>query len=112
MIKPMLYDVVELLADLPEYRLYAGAQGTLVNQHTDNIFEVEFANDDGETVGLHSLSLTLFIVVWRAEVQQWVPVAEQVAQIVQLLPDQTGEEVLDFALFLNARARKLQPSEG
>jgi hypothetical protein len=41
MIEPRLYDVVELLYPVEKASLPAGAQGTLVHQHTEDVFEVE-----------------------------------------------------------------------
>ena len=103
MIKPKLYDVVELLYQLEEANLPAGTQGTIVHQHAEDVFEVEFINDSGETIALCPLARNQFIVVWRAETEQDVPLAEQVAQVVALLPQQAGTEVLDFARFLSLR---------
>ncbi|MFC1976389.1 DUF4926 domain-containing protein [Chloroflexota bacterium] len=103
MIKPVLFDVVEILLSIPEENIFIGAQGTLVHQHEDDVFEVEFADDKGETIALCTLSSQQFIVVWQMTTKQWVSVAEQVAQVVALLPQQAGSEVLDFARFLSQR---------
>jgi hypothetical protein len=106
MIKPEIYDVVELHSPVPENELLAGMQGTLVHQHDDNVFEVEFINDHGETTALCTLARDQFIVVWQAAKKDAVPIAEQVAQYVTLLPQQAGTEVLDFARFLSYRQSK------
>ena len=103
MITPALFDVVEILYPLPEENLPAGSQGTLVHQLAEDIFQVEFVNDNGVTTVLCTLSSQQFIVVWQAVTEQTVPVAEQVAQVVTLLPQQAGTEVLDFARFLSQR---------
>jgi hypothetical protein len=111
MIKPELFDTVELLVDLPEQNLRAGTQGAIVHQYTDEAYEVEFTNEDGETIALCALQLDQFIVVWRAETQQWVPIADRVAQIVARLPDNAGVEVLDFARFLSVRVEQPRLTE-
>ncbi|NEQ98080.1 MAG: DUF4926 domain-containing protein, partial [Cyanothece sp. SIO2G6] len=49
MIKPELLDIVELIVDLPKYNLRAGDRGTIVELHTDTVYEVEFSNAYGET---------------------------------------------------------------
>ena len=103
MMEPALFDIVELLIDLPEHGLRAGARGTIVHQYVDEAYEVEFVSESGETIALCTLSPRQFIVVWRAETQQWVPVEELVTQVVARLPEETGSEVLDFARFLLAR---------
>jgi len=109
MIKLALFDTVELLVDLPEQHLRSGARGAVVHQHTDGVYEVEFINEEGETVALCALLLRQFTVVWRAETRQWVEVAERVAQIVARLPEEARAEVLDFARFLSVRAEQLHP---
>lgn len=111
MIEPKLFDTVELLADLPEDDLRAGARGAIVHQHTDDVFEVEFMNEDGETLALRALPLRQFIVVWQAESRRWVPVAEQVAQIMARLPEDVRTEVLDFARFLSLRTEQPRSAE-
>ena len=42
-------DVVALLTDIPEQGLVRGQVGTVVEQLTDNVFEVEFIDDEGQT---------------------------------------------------------------
>jgi hypothetical protein len=104
MIMPALFDTIELLVDLPEHGLRAGARGAAVHQLADDVFEVEFDNEEGETVALGALHTDQFIVVWQAATGQPVSIEEQVAQIVARLPDERGAEVLDFARFVTIRA--------
>jgi hypothetical protein len=48
-----LLDVVELVVDLPEEGLAAGAIGTIVDEYPDPAgFEVEFVDADGRTRAL------------------------------------------------------------
>ena len=97
---PDLFDVVDVIVDIPERGLRAGMQGTIVECHPNDAYEVEFTNEGGETVDFLALYPAQFIVVWRAKTQAWVPLAEQVAALVSKLPEEAGPEVLDFARFL------------
>lgn len=106
MIKPALYDVVELLIDIPDQNLRAGTRGAIVHQYADENYEVEFTNEAGETTALCALPLHQFILVWRAETQEWIPVTEQIAQIATRLPEETRTEVLNFARFLSLRIER------
>jgi hypothetical protein len=103
MTSPVLFDVVELLKDLPEQGLQAGSRGAIVECYSDQSYEVEFTNLEGETVALTVLSLYQFIVVWKAETKTWVSVAEQIEVMVARLTDTTRQEVLDFARSLYER---------
>ena len=67
MIKPELFDVIKILVDLPEVEVNAGELGTIVEKYDDRAYEVEFANDDGETLALLVLTPEKFIVVWKSE---------------------------------------------
>ncbi|MFA6240810.1 MAG: DUF4926 domain-containing protein [Candidatus Hydrogenedentales bacterium] len=50
MSKPIaLLDTVALLEDLPERKLRAGEVGTVVELLYDGVYEVEFADEDGQT---------------------------------------------------------------
>jgi hypothetical protein len=103
MIEPELLDVVELIYPVEEGSLVAGMQGTLVERYSKGIYEVEFVAEDGETIALLPLTRDRFIVVWQVGTGRDVPLAEQVAQVVALLPREAGSEVLDFARFLSFR---------
>ena len=49
--KPLqLLDVVALLTDLPDEKLRIGQVGTIVEELTDDVFEVEFADAKGRTL--------------------------------------------------------------
>ncbi|WP_013324729.1 DUF4926 domain-containing protein [Gloeothece verrucosa] len=103
MIEPELFDVIELLRDLPDYQLKAGQQGAIVECYENGKFEVEFSDSDGETLALCPLSSEQFIVVWKAKTKQWLSLAEKVASVVFHLSDEHRREVLDFARFLYQR---------
>lgn len=104
--QPELFDVIELLVDLPEHSLRSGVRGAIVDCHPDGTYEVEFTNEEGETVALCPLSADQFIVVWRAETRTWLPMAEQIAALIAHLPEDAGREVLDFAHFLYERRQQ------
>jgi hypothetical protein len=54
--RPELLDVVILLFDLDEFRLRRGIAGTVVEVYGDfEAYEVEFMDDDGDTVALLTL---------------------------------------------------------
>jgi hypothetical protein len=63
---PELFDVVELLVNLPEQGLQVGAQGAIVEIYGDRSCEVEFVNRAGETIALVVLSVGQFVVAWRS----------------------------------------------
>jgi hypothetical protein len=80
---PELFDVIELTIDIPEQELYAGMQGTIVASHPGDAYEVEFADESGETLALLALRPHQFIVVWRASTGAPVSVAEQVTALMK-----------------------------
>ncbi len=51
------YDVVILKRALPEFSLSKGARGTVLIVHQDNpsAYVVEFVNDVGTTLGVHTV---------------------------------------------------------
>lgn len=108
MIKPEVFDVVELLIHLPERNLQAGAQGAIVEQYSDRQYEVEFTNAEGETLALATLPTHQFVVVWRSSSKTWVPVAEKIEALIAVLLEETRLEVFDFARFVYSR--RVQPS--
>lgn len=97
MIKSELFDVVELLVDLPSDSLHARDRGAIVECYDDGNYEVEFTNEEGETLALCALSNDQFIVVWKASTKSWLSRAEKITAIIDHLPDSSQEEVLDFA---------------
>ena len=50
MIPPELFDIVELLVDVPNTKLKAGDRCAIVDKHNDRAYEVEFTNSYGETL--------------------------------------------------------------
>ena len=58
-----LLDVVALTEDIPEKRLLRGQVGTIVEQLTPEVFEVEFADINGRTYALIALQKTQLMVL-------------------------------------------------
>jgi uncharacterized protein DUF4926 len=58
-----LLDVVALTEDIPEKRLLRGQVGTLVEQLTPEVFEVEFSDISGRTYALIALPNTRLMVL-------------------------------------------------
>jgi Domain of unknown function (DUF4926) len=56
-----LLDVVALTEDLPERRLSRGQVGTVVETLAPDVFEVEFADDEGRT----DASLAFMVLHYR-----------------------------------------------
>lgn len=95
--QPELFDIVELLVDLPDDNLQAGIQGTIVEAYDDNTYEVEFANTEGETLALCTLSSKQFIIVWQAKTKSWLSLSEQITSVVKTLDTEHQKEVFEFA---------------
>lgn len=96
MIKPELFDVIELLVDLPEVEVNAGELGAIVEKYDDHAYEVEFANDEDETLALLALTPEKFIVVWKSETQDWVSLGDRIAAMLQHLSEDRQKQVLNF----------------
>ncbi|MBD2427565.1 DUF4926 domain-containing protein [Phormidium sp. FACHB-1136] len=99
--KPELLDVVELLVDLPEAALQAGELGTIVETYGTQAYEVEFADTEGATLALKALEPEQFVVVWKHSTQAWVPLADRIAALLQTLPEDRQQQVLNFARSLH-----------
>jgi hypothetical protein len=63
--KPQLLDVIRLTSPVPEHGLSGGEIGTIVEEFDapDEAYEVEFADDYGETIAMFSLTPAQFEVV-------------------------------------------------
>ena len=92
-----LFDVIELLIDLPSHSLSAGDQGAICEEYDNSQCEVEFTNSDGESNALVALSIDFFVVVWRSASKTWVPIAEKIQAIVSTLPEENRSKVFEFA---------------
>ncbi|MEB3160894.1 MAG: DUF4926 domain-containing protein, partial [Synechocystis sp.] len=97
MLKPELYDVIELLVDLPQMDLQSGQLGTILEIHNNNAYEVEFSAPNGEVLGFLALKPEQFVVVWKYQTHEWVPVADRIYAMLEILPEDRQTQVLDFA---------------
>ena len=81
-VKPELLDIVELIVNLPEQKQFVGDKGTIVECYDKDNFEVEFINENGETIALCTLNSEQFIVVWQVLSKQWVTPTDKIAAIL------------------------------
>jgi hypothetical protein len=77
----------------------------VVHQHTPDDYEVEFADEEGDTIDVLALRMDQFIIVWRAKTGQWVSVSKQVSDMIERLPNDAALEVLDFTRYVSVRSR-------
>lgn len=94
--QPELFDIVELLIDLPKSNLRAGTQGTIVECYGNNAYETELANSEGKTIALCTLSDQNFIIVWQAKTKSWLSLAEKITAIVNKLDTEKQAQVFQF----------------
>lgn len=88
-----LFDIVELLTDMPKLNLKAGDRGAIVEKYSDHDYEIEFTNEDGETTALCTLPFQQFIIVWQTKTQNWLSLSDRIAAIVQKLSQEKQQEV-------------------
>ena len=103
MTAPELFDVIELLVGLPENNLQAGAKGAIVEIYSNQHYEIEFTNNEGETLTHLALPATQFVVVWKAVTKTWVPLTDKLQALITQLSEEKRREVLDFALFIHSQ---------
>lgn len=58
-----LLDVVAVLVDKPAFQLAAGQVGTIVEVLAPDVFEVEFCNSQGNTLGFAELRRDEFLIL-------------------------------------------------
>ncbi len=51
-----LLDVITLTLDLPEFSLYKGQVGTIVELYAPDVFEVEFVDLQGKTYAVETIN--------------------------------------------------------
>jgi Domain of unknown function (DUF4926) len=59
-----LLDVVALLEDLPELRLYRGQVGTIVEEYEPEVFEVEFSDSTGRAYAIETLNANQLMLLY------------------------------------------------
>ena len=60
---PKLLDVIALLDDVPEKRLRRGQVGTVVEELGQEIFEVEFSDNDGRAYATAALRAEQLLIL-------------------------------------------------
>jgi len=58
-----LSDVVALTEDIPDRGLQRGQVGTIVESHGPDVFEVEFADNEGKTYAMLPLKASQMLVL-------------------------------------------------
>ena len=101
--KPNLFDVVELTIDEPGENLARGAQGTIVECYADGAYEVEFTDDDGQTIALCAVAPEHVRIVHQAATTDKKQVVQKLLTVINGLDKEQTKEVLDFADFLRQR---------
>jgi hypothetical protein len=66
---PVILDVVALVEDCPSRGLVRGQVGTVVEQLADDVFEVEFCDDDGRTYATLALGAEQVLVLHHRPVK-------------------------------------------
>ena len=61
--KPKLLAVIALLQDIPKYRLVKGQVGTIVEYLDEDVFEVEFSDNEGRSYASIALSTNQFLIL-------------------------------------------------
>ncbi len=51
-----ILDVIALLKDMPEKNLLKGQVGTIVEELDENVYEIEFCNNKGETIAMANVT--------------------------------------------------------
>jgi|688.fasta_scaffold597028_1 hypothetical protein len=68
---PQLFDVIECDRDFPELGLVRSSGGTIIECFGDGAYEVEFCNDDGETLLMVVVSLRNAVLGWDCDRAVW-----------------------------------------
>lgn len=100
MIKPELFDTIELIVNVPIVNQFIGNQGTIVECFNDGKYEIEFTNQQGETIAQYALSSDKFIVIWQSKTKQWVSISDKINAVINNLSEDRKKEVLNYARFL------------
>ena len=88
---------------MPETNLQVGVRGAIVDRYDDGTYEVEFSDSYGETIALCVLSSEQFLVVWKAKERRWLSASELLVAMLERLPEERQQQVLEFARSLSGR---------
>lgn len=64
-----LFDVVALLIDLPEKKLFRGQVGTAVEPLAEGVFEIEFSDHNGQAYAFAAVKSSDLMVLHHAPVE-------------------------------------------
>jgi len=53
---------------------------TIVEAYGDRAYEVEFSNDEGDTLEMQALTPDQVVVVWKSATKSWVPVGDRISE--------------------------------
>ena len=65
-----LLDIVALVEDVPELKLYRGQIGTIVEEYEPDVFEVEFSDTKGRTYALETLKASQLMVLCHQPLEE------------------------------------------
>ncbi len=95
--QPDLFDMVELQEDLPEFDWKRGAQGTIVECYSGGEYEVEFVDEEGQTLALCALPPEKITALSFAASHQKKQIMRQLFSVVNEFDDERAQKVLSFA---------------
>jgi hypothetical protein len=64
------FDIVALIEDLPELKLYRGQVGTIIEEYEPGVFEVEFVTSTGQVYALETLPASQLMELHHAPLTQ------------------------------------------
>ncbi|MGK7886775.1 MAG: DUF4926 domain-containing protein [Crocosphaera sp.] len=64
-----LLDIVALLENLPEFNLYRGQVGTIVEEYEPGVFEVEFSDSTGKAYAIETLRETQLMILHHSPLE-------------------------------------------
>jgi hypothetical protein len=67
-----LLDVVALIKDLPEQKLYKGHVGTIVEVYESDVFEVKFVDFQGKTYAVETINSSQVMQLYYQPIPQTV----------------------------------------
>lgn len=66
-----VFDVVALLKNIPDQRLQIGQVGTIVETLAEDVYEVEFANNEGKTIASVAVEAkNLLLLHYECEIER------------------------------------------
>lgn len=63
-------DAVRLTKDFEN--IPAGTEGAIVSKYSDSVFDVEFFDENGNTIDVLTVSADVLELIWQYRTRQWV----------------------------------------